>query len=301
MIKDEVKKYLEKQHYKVVGSHSAVKLCGWTKKSLRGEGFCYKEKFYGIKSHRCCQMTPCLACTNLCVFCWRDLSTPTSLEWNWDIDDPKEIIKECIEKQRKLLEGYGGYPKLDRDKFEEAQEPMNFAISLSGEPTMYPKLKELILELSRQGKTSFLVTNGMFPEKLKELEPTQLYISVDAPNKEIYDKIDKPGFKDGWERLNKSLEIMKEMKCRKVLRLSLVKGLNMEDAEGYASLIKKAKPDFVEAKAYMYVGSSQQRLTIENMPRHNEVKEFAEKISELSGMKVKDEKEESRVVLLGSK
>ena len=74
----------------------------------------------------------------------------------------------------------------------------------------------------------------------------------------------------------------------------------MVDEEGYASLIKKAKPDFVEVKGYMYVGSSQLRLEIENMPRHNEVKEFAAKISELSGMKVVDEKEESRVVLLGN-
>ena len=34
---------------------------------------------------------------------------------------------------------------------------------------MYPKLKELILELNKKGST-FLVTNGMFPEKLKELK-----------------------------------------------------------------------------------------------------------------------------------
>ena len=298
MIDNKTKSYLEKQHYKVIGSHSAVKLCTWTKKSLRGEDVCYKEKFYGIKSHRCCQMSPCLACTNQCVFCWRELSTPTALEWGWDIDEPEQIIKGCIEKQRKLLEGYKGYPRVNMKRFEEAQNPNQFAISLSGEPTMYSKLKELILELNKKGST-FLVTNGMFPDKLKGLSPTQLYVSVDAPNKKIYSKIDRPGFKDAWERLNKTLEVVSDMSCRRVLRLTLVKGLNMVDEEGYANLIKKAKPDFVEAKAYMWVGSSRQRLTIENMPRHHEIKEFAEKIAKTANLKILDEKEESRVVLLG--
>jgi len=50
-------------------------------------------------------------------------------------------------------------------KWEEAQEPTQFAISLSGEPTLYEKVGELIEELRRRGKTSFLVTNGLYPEK----------------------------------------------------------------------------------------------------------------------------------------
>ena len=68
--------------------------------------------------------------------------------------------------------------------------------------------------------------------------------------------------------------------------------------EKYAELIKKYKPLFVEAKSFMWVGYSRERLDIENMPLHNEIKEFAKKLSKFSGYKIIDEKKESRVVLL---
>ena len=72
----------------------------------------------------------------------------------------------------------------------------------------------------------------------------------------------------------------------------------MENPEGYAELIKKADPDFVEIKAYMFVGSSRERLTLDNMPRFNEVKEFAKKIGDACGKEIVNESEISRVVLL---
>lgn len=40
------------QGYKIIGSHSGVKICRWTKSQLRGRGGCYKHSFYGIESHR---------------------------------------------------------------------------------------------------------------------------------------------------------------------------------------------------------------------------------------------------------
>jgi tRNA wybutosine-synthesizing protein 1 len=73
----------------------------------------------------------------------------------------------------------------------------------------------------------------------------------------------------------------------------------MKDEKGYANLIKIAKPDFVEAKGFMSVGFSRQRLGYEHMPRHNEVKNFAKKIAKLTNLKILDEKKESSVVLLG--
>ncbi len=71
MITPLLRKSLEKQGYKLIGSHSGVKLCRWTKSMLRGRGGCYKHTFYGIESHRCLETTPSLACANKCVFCWR--------------------------------------------------------------------------------------------------------------------------------------------------------------------------------------------------------------------------------------
>jgi tRNA wybutosine-synthesizing protein 1 len=294
------KQNLEKQQYRIIGEHSAAKICSWTKKNILGKGECYKAKFYGIKSHLCCQMTPCLTCTNLCVFCWRDQSSPLVRKWSWKkIDSPKKIIKGCIEAQRKLLVGFYGNDKADKKLLKEAQNPKHIAVSLAGEPTLYPKLNELIKEIHKQGMTSFVVTNGMFPEILKKINPFQLYISVDAPNEKLFKKIDKPVLKDAWMRFNKSLEIMSKKKCRTALRITLIKDMNMCDAPGYVELIKKANPDFIEMKAYMFVGSSRQRLLMENMPMHHEVKEFSKEIAkQLDNRKIVDEQEESRVVLL---
>ncbi len=305
-ISAKLKSLLEKQHYEVVGRHSAVEICGWTKKSLLDKGYCYKQKFYGIKSHRCCQMTPSVGfCNQRCIFCWRAIEETVGNKMDRDVDDPNEIIKGCLEAQRRKLSGFGGNPKLNKKKFKEAQDPMHFAISLAGEPTLYPKLPDLIKELHKQGKTTFLVTNGTNPAMLKRLirenaMPTQLYISLDAPNKELYKKIDMPVIKGGWERLQQSLALMKKFK-RNVLRITAIKGLNMEHAEQYAALIKKYKPLFVEVKAYMWVGWSRKRLSIENMPLHSDIKRFSKEIAKYSGYKIIDEKKESRVCLLAEK
>ena len=43
------KKLMEKQGYRFIGNHSAVKTCEWTKKSLINKGSCYKQKFYWNK------------------------------------------------------------------------------------------------------------------------------------------------------------------------------------------------------------------------------------------------------------
>ena len=104
MIPEEIRKAMVRQHYKIVGNHSAVKICSWLKKSIRNEGVCYKQKFYGIQSHRCLQMTPWTQCPNRCVFCWRIIEKiPVKID---QIDDPKDIIRGCIEEQRKLLTGF---------------------------------------------------------------------------------------------------------------------------------------------------------------------------------------------------
>lgn len=303
MVSEKVKKLLEKQGYRFVGSHSACKICEWTRKSITNEDFCYKQKFYGIKSHMCCQMTPSIFCVNQCIFCWRDTSLTTKKDFGKKVDEPGDIIQGCIEAQRKLLSGFGGNENTNIKKFKEAQNPKYFAISLTGEPTLYPKLDGLLSELKKQKKCSFLVTNGLFPKNLEKLEnlPVQLYVSVDAPNKRIYDNVDKPLMKDSWKRFNQTLELLPNLKTRRVLRLTLIKGLNMEDVEGYAKLIKKADPNFIEIKAYMFVGHSRQILNLSNMPLHEEVIEFSKKVSEATGLKIADEKENSRVVLLTNK
>ena len=300
MISEKLRKDLVRQHYKVVGNHSAVKLCTWTKKSLRDEGVCYKEKFYGIKSHGCLQMTPNITCDQRCRFCWRVIEKTNIDIEKWD--EPRDIIDGAIEGQRLLLSGFKGFEGTNMEKFREAQNPTNVAISLLGEPLLYPRISDFIEEFHKMGVVTFLVTNSQHPEILSRIaQPKQLYISVDAPDPETYLKLDRPHNKDYWSRLLESLEVMNSFSSRKVLRLTMVKGWNIHSHEKYAKLIEKANPDFIEVKSYMHVGSSMKRLPREAMPKHQEVKEFAEKVVEESGYSYKDEQAASRVVLLAKK
>lgn len=304
MIPEELRAALVKQHYHIVGEHAASKLCHWTKSSIRtsGKKFCYKQKFYsdiGIKSHRCMQCTTSLFwCTQNCLFCWRAVEHKLIEKVKWL--EPLDLIDNLIEAQRILLTGFGGLEEVDKDFLKESRNPNQAALSLTGESILYPYFSDLLKEFHKRKFTTFLVTNGTLPEKLKELEtlPTQLYISLCAPDKEIHKKTCNPIIENAWEKLQESLELLSTLKTRTVLRLTLVKNLNMIQPEEYAKLIEKASPRFIECKAYMAVGFSRERLGPEYMPSHSEIKEFAGKIAEKSGYKIADEQEASRVALL---
>jgi len=315
MIPEKIQELLKKQHYAIVGKHSAVQICRWTKSSIRDEGVCYKEKFYGIKSHLCCQMTPAVMwCPNKCLHCWRAIEHTIDSELKGKVNSPSDIIDGCIEAQKKLIEGFKirketahkTVSRANMEKFDEAQEPMQFAISLSGEPTVYENIGGLIEELTRRGKTSFLVTNGLYPEKLKELIkkkqlPTQLYVSVNAPNKKLYEKIHRSSVENAWEKLNESLDLLKDLVCRTVFRMNLVKDLNMNDehVEEYAEMIKKTRATFVEIKGFMSVGFARERLGYDRMPTYEEMENFIKKLATATGLKILDSHERSRAWVLG--
>lgn len=141
------------------------------------------------------------------------------------------------------------------------------ALSLVGEPIMYPHINEMIDLLHSKNISSFLVTNAQFPDEIKSLEPvTQLYVSVDAATKESLKKVDRPLFKDFWERFLACLRALKDKVHirfffkityhsiifikgqRTVYRLTLVKGYNTEEIEQYAKLVELGDPDFIEVK-----------------------------------------------------
>ena len=285
---------LKKQGYSLAGNHSAVKTCLWLRKAMREEGKCYKASFYGIESHRCLQMTPTLMCNQRCLHCWRpvEVDAPAPEEW----DSPSEIVGSCIRSQRKLISGFGDADH--RQLWLEGNEPRHAAISLSGEPTMYPYLAELVEEFKNQGLTTFVVSNGTNPEMMRRINPSQLYMSLDAPDKETYDKVCRPRSIQLWTKLNESLEILKNKDTRTVIRITLIKGVNMFQPQGYAELIRKASPNYVEVKAYMHLGFSRNRLPREAMPSHKEVLDFSKQIADHLGYKVADDVEISRVVLL---
>lgn len=309
LIPSDVQKLLKKQKYQIVGRHSAVKKCRWLHNSLVQNRHCYKQEWYKISSHRCLQMTPTVIyCTNSCLSCWR--VEPGDYRYNWDqmairnceVDTPEEIINGCLKAQKKILSGFKPthHDKVSWNKWQEAVEPKHAAISLAGEPTLYPHLSELIEEFHRKGMTTFLVSNGTLPEVLAEItEPTQLYVSVYGPNEEVYRKSCRPLLRNAWERLTKSLELLSSFNCPTVMRLTLTKGLNFSDPEGYAKLVEKANPTYVECKSYVSVGYSLLRnLNADNMIWAEDVKKFAEKIAEHSGYNVIGHSVPSRVTLL---
>lgn len=297
---------LRKAGYRIVGGHSAVKICHWTKSVLRGGKNCYKG-WYGIRSHRCLQMTPALQyCNMMCIFCWRHHTINRVRGVGEEWDRPEEMLDSLIQEQRQLLSGFKGNPAVDKHLFQEAMEPQHVAISLDGEPTIYPHLADLIRLIKNKGMTTFLVTNGSNPKRLGDLvdqdaEPTNLYISLYGPDPGTHREICRPLIPNSWERLMRSLEVMREFqKSVKVIRLIMINGYTIRDPEKYAELIRIAEPDFIECKGYMHVGESQKRMRREAMPSLDEIRPFAMRLAEALRYEYLAEDRPSRISLIAN-
>ncbi|KAJ3106970.1 S-adenosyl-L-methionine-dependent tRNA 4-demethylwyosine synthase [Phlyctochytrium planicorne] len=232
------RKTLTKEGYKLIGSHSAVKLC----------------------------------------------SNPVGREWRWKIDDPHMIVEEAIEKHRGMINEFKGAPGVKPERLQEAFTVKHCALSLVGEPIMYPHINAFLQDLHEREISSFLVTNAQFPEKIIDLEPvTQLYVSVDAGTKDALKAIDRPLFKDFWERFTACLVALKEKRQRTVYRLTLVKGYNMQDIDNYCELVRMGEPDLIEIKGVTFSQQSKDYMTMKNVPWHVEVREFARAICDRMG------------------
>ncbi|KAF2859260.1 hypothetical protein K470DRAFT_249619 [Piedraia hortae CBS 480.64] len=272
---------LTKQGYTIVGSHSGVKVCRWTKSALRGRGSCYKYSFYGIQSHLCMEATPSLSCSNKCVFCWRHGTNPVGTTWRWTVDPPGLVFAGMKEGHYKKIKMMKGVPGVRAERLTEAMRIRHCALSLVGEPIFYPHINELLAMLHKEHISSFLVCNAQHPDQLAALGPvTQLYVSIDASNKRSLRRIDRPLHRDYWERFLRCMDILREKRPthRTVFRLTLVKGFNVEEeAEGYADLVLRALPAFVEVKGVTYCGTSTAAgagLTMANVPFYEEVCAF---------------------------
>jgi wyosine [tRNA(Phe)-imidazoG37] synthetase (radical SAM superfamily) len=191
----------------------------------------------------------------------------------------------------------------------EAAKPKHVAISYDGEPTMYRRIGELIQEFRKRGISTFVVTNGTFPERIRELQdtdtlPTQLYVTMAAPDKETYVRVCssvKPFFpvhEDHWERLNHTLSMLSSLKCRTVIRITSVRGVNMINPESYRKIIQGSGPSFLEVKGFSISGNApriSERLgetdlgfkdpslmqrALAYAPTHEEIVAFSRKISD---------------------
>ena len=262
-------------------------------------------------------------CENKCLHCWRPIEL--SLGDKMDkIDDPIEILDKIIEARKKLLTGFGGLDKVSKKKWKEAEEPTLYSFSLSGEPTLYPRLDEMMKEIRKRKAISFLVTNGQNPEMILKLKrrnalPTQLTLSTNAPNKELFDRWHSSCKKDAWGRFNKTLKIIKSLKgkCRRCIRMTLVRtgtrGMpalnnvtNMTDEliPQYAKMIVTSQPDFIHVKGFTSIGYARKRMGHDKMPWFYEIKDYSKKLLEVlkkdsTDWKILASDERSCVVVIG--
>lgn len=268
---------LEKQGYRLIGSHSGVKLCRWTKSMLRGRGGCYKHTFYNINSSQCMEMTPSLACANKCVFCWRHHTNPISRHFRWKQDPPELLIAQGMAGHYQMIKQMRGVPGVTPERLATAMQIRHCALSLVGEPIMYPQINGFCDLLHQHHISSFMVTNAQFPEQLRDLKPVvQLYLSIDAPTPDELKRIDRPLFEDYWDRCLSCVKELAKKPQRTVFRLTLVNHYNTENVKAYADLVAMGQPDFIEVKGVTYCGTStSSTLTMkENVPRHDEVVGF---------------------------
>ena len=308
-IKPSVVNQLKKAKYGI-SDHSTVGLCHWTKKSFKHEGSCYKHKFYGISTHRCMEFSPAgMHCENRCVYCWRPMEFYDSMKMEPEqVAEPEAILIKLMAERKKLINGYYGDSRNDKQRLDESLLPAHYAISLSGEPTMYPKLPELIkyLKTFKATESIFLVTNGQEPEIIQKLQdedalPTQLYLSTNAADYESFLKINKPKYDDSWKRWNQTLDMLKHLDTRTVLRITLIKDYNdqKEMIPAFAKMFRNASPHFIEIKSYMHIGRSTNRLEHSNMLEMNEIQNFSNQVAKDSKIfSVMDESIISRISIL---
>ena len=308
-VPDDLQRMMKKQGYHFVGRHSATKICNYTSESVKGGESCYKHRFYGIRSWRCIQATTAIGCNLACTFCWRIIPEEEGFKWNemnaggrWD--DPALVVEGLIREHKRIVTGYKGNDEVDMHRWQESNDPAHVALSLTGEPLFYPKMNQLLKAFHDRGISTFLVTNGTMVNALKVLSvmPTQLYVSVQAPNKEIYGMITRAkNLAATWENFMRFLDVFSGMNTRRTFRLTLVKDSNMTDTDGYARLIKRGKPHYVEVKGFVYVGGARNEkrgLSYGQMPRKDSILGFAKEIAEKSGYIVADYHAGSNVALL---
>ncbi|ODM90500.1 S-adenosyl-L-methionine-dependent tRNA 4-demethylwyosine synthase, partial [Orchesella cincta] len=267
MVTPDLRKALTKQGYKIVGTHSGVKLCRWTKSMLRGRADATSTHFTELRA----------------IVVWKRLqvwhvptsvhhSNPVGTEWKWQMEDPNTILDGMLQNHYKMINEFKGVPGVMQHRLDEGMQARHCALSLVGEPIMYPEINRFVRLLHEKAISTFLVTNAQFPDAILNLDPvTQLYVSVDAATKESLKKIDRPLFRDFWERFIDSLKALRDKKQRTVYRLTLVKDFNVTELDNYAKLVELGNPDFIEIKGVTYCGTSKaSTLTMENVPWHEE-------------------------------
>ena len=201
--------------------------------------------------------------------------------------DSREEIEDLINRELttpdEIMQAHG-----------EALHPNHAAISLDGEPMLYPNMSDFVDEFKKRNMTTFIVTNGTLPEAINKLEtlPSQLYLTLPAPNEKIYKQTCRPTIKNGWKKIMESLEMISSLDCRTLVRLTAVKNLNISEKfiKEYIKIIEQVNPNFFEIKGFTLQAkalSIKERLKSDKppqyfFPEYEYLNEIALKFEELS-------------------
>ena len=173
---------------------------------------------------------------------------------NFRLDDDISCCIDTREEIVNLINRELTSPDDIMQAHSEAMSPNHAAISLDGEPLLYPKMSDFIQEFKNRKMTTFIVTNSTLPEKISNLNtlPSQFYFTLPAPNENIYKKICRPMIKDGWKRIMNTMDMIESLSCRTLVRLTAVKDLNLKEkfVEDYVKIIEKINPNFFEIKGF---------------------------------------------------
>jgi wyosine [tRNA(Phe)-imidazoG37] synthetase (radical SAM superfamily) len=217
-------------------------------------------------------------------------------------EDPSIIIDKKITNEQDLKKTH-----------QSALNPCHAAISLDGEPTLYPFIGEFIGEFRKRRFTTFIVTNGTCPDVIQSLEdnaelPTILYVTLPPPNLDLYYKICKPRSDKTWEKIHQTLKLLKNLKTRTVLRITSVKNLNITPnlIEQYVALINDIQPNFLDIKGFTLEGGS---MTISNrlgtdhtgayyVPEFEDLFQFALELQNKGNYEIIQTHQKSRDILL---
>ncbi|MFW9878327.1 MAG: radical SAM protein [Candidatus Thorarchaeota archaeon] len=218
--------------------------------------------------------------------------TPTNLSINnFNLDKDIECCISTRDELEVLINRVLTSPDEIIQAHSEATTPNHAAISLDGEPLLYPEISEFVQEFKNRNMTTFIVTNGTLPKRIEQLEPfpSQLYITLPAPNEEVYKIVCRPMIKKGWEKIMQSLEMINSLSGRIVVRLTAVKNLNINEKfiMDYAKIIDKINPNFFEIKGFTLQAKA--LLIKERMKREKQLQDYFPDYDYLKDLAIKFE------------
>jgi len=279
LLSPDLRASLADQGYRLVGTHSAVRLSRWTKTNLRGRGACFKRTFYGTRSYETVETSPALSCSSNCVYCWKHPGCPTSTQWAWAVDDPKMVADNVIFQHIAMLNTMKDVQGVKPDRLLAAQTVRHCDLSLVGEPLLYPHINAFLQHMHSRRISTWMYHTGLHPKLLEKLgTTTHLTLSVCGPNRQLMKCIMQTMVDDCWDRLQMSLDIMAQKSHRTSLRLIIIKAWTDAFHEEYAELIQRSRPDFIEVKGVIFCGKTDPLNMENNVPTHQEILDFCRKL-----------------------